>query len=214
MSEKLEKLAEALEEAEKAWNVSLEPEAASKSIIYQWQALTTKAEIFLEMGQFDQAEEAARQVQEIIQKFYAGRELMLEKRMADYYFLSGEIELKKGNSTKAIEDLQKALSVEVKPRSIHPSLISALASAYEQAGKLRAARKELEKIPQLTQGRLLQGYEYATSFYRLGKICEQMGDRTKAIEYSAKFLDLWKNADRLAPEVEDARARMERLASR
>jgi hypothetical protein len=42
----------------------------------------------------------------------------------------------------------------------------------------------------------------------LGKIHEQQGDTTKAIEHYEKFLDLWKDADPGILEVEDARKRL------
>jgi tetratricopeptide (TPR) repeat protein len=89
-----------------------------------------------------------------------------------------------------------------------------LAEAYEKSGKLPFAREEYEKILMLTNGRLLQGYTYAISFYRLGKICEQQNDRAKAIENYGKFIDLWKNADRIFPEVEDAKTRLAALMPR
>ena len=41
----------------------------------------------------------------------------------------------------------------------------------------------------------------------LGKIYEEKGDATKAIEHYEKFLSLWKNADPGIAEVEDARKR-------
>lgn len=206
-------LENALDEAEKAWKVSMEPEAIEKSSTYQWKALTTKAEIHLEMNQFDKAQEMAEEIHELIKKNYAGRELVLQREMRHYYFILGKIELKKGNLTIAINYLEKAQSLEIKPLSISPSYIVTLASGYQQAGKLQSARKEYEKIPLLTQGRLLQGYLYAMSFYMLGKICEQLGDSVKAIENYGKFLDLWKDTDRISPEVEYARTRLALLSS-
>lgn len=147
-------LAAALDEAEKALEVSGEPEAAASGSVYPLHALTAKAEIFLEIGQFDQAQEAAEEIRQLIKKNYAGQESVLQRRMKDYYFVAGKIELKKGNLKKAINDLEKAQSLEPNPLSINPSLIADLASAYHQAGKLESARKEYEKIPLLTQGRL------------------------------------------------------------
>jgi len=44
--------------------------------------------------------------------------------------------------------------------------------------------------------------------YILGKIYEEQGDATKAIEHYEKFLDLWKDADAGIPEVEDAKKRL------
>ena len=44
--------------------------------------------------------------------------------------------------------------------------------------------------------------------YILGKIYEEQGDTTKAIEHYEKFLTLWKDADPGIPEVDDARKRV------
>ena len=89
-----------------------------------------------------------------------------------------------------------------------------MAEAYEKSGQLPLAREEYEKITLLADGRLLEGYTYAISFYKLGKICEQQDDRAKAIENYGKFIDLWKNADRSLPEIEDAKSRLAALMPR
>jgi predicted hydrocarbon binding protein len=65
-----------------------------------------------------------------------------------------------------------------------------------------------EQIISLTVGRLHWGYEFAKSFYILGKIFEQKGWKGKAIEHYEKFLELWKNADSGIVEVEDAKKRL------
>jgi tetratricopeptide (TPR) repeat protein len=49
---------------------------------------------------------------------------------------------------------------------------------------------------------------YVISFYNLGRIYEQQGDTSKAIEHYEKFFDLWKDADPGIPEAEDARKRL------
>ena len=48
----------------------------------------------------------------------------------------------------------------------------------------------------------------------LGKICEQQGQKSKAIEHYEKFLDLWKDADPGIPEVEDAKKQLAALQVR
>jgi len=42
----------------------------------------------------------------------------------------------------------------------------------------------------------------------LGKIFEQQGDRSKAIENYERFLELWKDADPGIAEVDDAKKRL------
>ena len=52
------------------------------------------------------------------------------------------------------------------------------------------------------------------SYRRLGALYEQQGDRTKAIEYYDKFLELREKADaHLQPQVDDVRRQVERLTS-
>jgi tetratricopeptide (TPR) repeat protein len=47
--------------------------------------------------------------------------------------------------------------------------------------------------------------------YRLGKLYEQQGDESRAVEYYEKALEQWKNADEDFPELLDAKARLARL---
>jgi tetratricopeptide (TPR) repeat protein len=50
-------------------------------------------------------------------------------------------------------------------------------------------------------------------YERLGTLYEAVGNRAKAIEYSTRFAELWKNADpELQPRVANARARIARLS--
>jgi len=83
-----------------------------------------------------------------------------------------------------------------------------LAMAYFNSGDLEKAGEEYQKITALTSGRLIFGDIYARSFYMLGRIAEQKGDKAQARDNYRKFLDLWKNADPGLPEVEDARRRL------
>jgi tetratricopeptide (TPR) repeat protein len=80
-----------------------------------------------------------------------------------------------------------------------------------KAGDLTKAREQYERITALTSGRLSYGDVYARSFYHLGQIDEKLGDKAKARENYAKFLDLWKNADPGLPEPADAKKRLSAL---
>ena len=60
----------------------------------------------------------------------------------------------------------------------------------------------------MTTGKLYRGDIYARSLYRLGKICEEKGWKSKAVEHYERFLKLWKDADPGLPEVEDAGKRL------
>ena len=89
---------------------------------------------------------------------------------------------------------------------------------YHLAECQLAAGQFDEAVTALHQLQVVYAYEwglramyYPKSFYLLGKIYEQTGDRKLAIENYGKFLDLWKNADEDLPDLIDAKARHARL---
>lgn len=84
--------------------------------------------------------------------------------------------------------------------------------AYYKSGNLARSEEEYKRLVFLTAGRFMCGDIYAKSFYMLGKIAEQQGDKTKAAANFQKFLELWKDADPGLPEVEDARKRLAALS--
>jgi serine/threonine protein kinase len=143
------------------------------------------------------------------------------------FYLKGKIALERNEYLEAIENLKMADSSIYKEwvyypldryRNIFPGksyhhafYLNDLALAYYKAGELDKSRLEYEKIISLTIHRYLWGDIYAKSFYMLGKIHEQQGNKAKAIEHYEKFLSLWKDADPGLVEVEDARKRLAAL---
>ncbi|MGQ9672749.1 MAG: protein kinase domain-containing protein [Candidatus Aminicenantales bacterium] len=93
----------------------------------------------------------------------------------------------------------------------HALFLNHLALAYFKKGDWEKAKDEHEKIIRLTVGAFLYGDIYARSFYRLGMIYEQLGDKIKAKENYQKFLDLWKDADSSQPEIANAKKRLASL---
>jgi tetratricopeptide (TPR) repeat protein len=134
------------------------------------------------------------------------------KLMHYYHHLRGMIDLKQENFPEAIENLEKALSLQTgNPNDKRADYIESLAKAYAASADIDKAQAEFEKITSTIVNRYSYGDIYARSFYELGKIYEQKDWKGKAIEQYEKFLDLWKNADPGLPEVEDARKRLEEL---
>ncbi len=87
-----------------------------------------------------------------------------------------------------------------------------LAECQFEGGQLDKAAKSLRQMQAVFQTSWgLRAVFYPKSFYLLGKIYEQKGDRKLALEHYEKFLDLWQNADEDLPELLDARARYENL---
>lgn len=128
-----------------------------------------------------------------------------------YYMNLSLIEIKRQNYSQAIDLITQAYEMLGGQRSwieVHAWILFNLASAYELSGDIEAAKKEYENILALTTGRLWWGDLYVKSYYQLGKIHEEQGNTTKAIEYYDKFLTLWKDADPGLSEVDDAKERL------
>jgi tetratricopeptide (TPR) repeat protein len=166
-------------------------------------ALLLKGFAYLALKRIAEAERTAGELKALIDKGLNKKEMRL------YDHLMGAIELERNNTTKALEDLERAVqSLPYGPFEKEAGFIDTLAEAYVRAGDLTRAREQYEKIGMLTTGRLGSGDLYARSFYHLGQIDEKLGDKAGARVNYQKFLDLWKNADPGLPEVEDARKRL------
>jgi tetratricopeptide (TPR) repeat protein len=193
----------AIEEIEKAWNLSVEAE----DLHWQRWSLFLKGLIYIEMESSDKVLQTAEELKNLIDSG------MNKKALRYYHHLMGKLMLKNENFPRAIELFDKAHALLPFQSGWyflenHALLIDALALSYYKSGNLEKAIKEYEKIITLTTGRLFYGDIYAKSFFMLGKIYEQQGDTAKAIEHYEKFLDLWKDADPGIAEVEDAKKRL------
>jgi serine/threonine protein kinase/Flp pilus assembly protein TadD len=196
-------LENALDECRKAWAVAI----GSDYLNYQRNILYLKGLTYLELKNAPEAEKAAEDLKAVNAK---GMRKDVDIRIYDH--LMGQIELEKKDYNEAIERLKKAVdSLPYGPLETDASYIDSLALAYFRAGELDKAQTEYERITALTTGRLDYGDIYAKSFYMLGRIFEQKGDKLKARENYQKFLDLWKDADPGRPEVEDAKKRLAAL---
>jgi serine/threonine protein kinase/Flp pilus assembly protein TadD len=169
-------------------------------------ALNLKGLVFLKMKKIEEALRVADELKEMIEKGIDKKIIRL------HYHLMGSIELEKGNFSKAIKYFKDALSLlSYSPLDWRADYIDSLAYAYYKAGDLENAHKEYESITSLTSGRRSRGHIYAKSFYMLGMIYEQKGQKSKALEHYEKFLNLWKDADPGLVEVEDAKKRLAEL---
>ena len=159
------------------------------------------------MKSFDEARKTAEELKSLIEKGINTKELRW------YECILGLIELGKKDYRQAVDLISRACgrlnfeSYDTPDAFEQAWFFDNLARALYESGDLDKARKEYEKITQLTLGRIFDGDIYAKAFYMLGKIAEQQGDKARAITNYRKFLDLWKDADPGQPEVEDARKR-------
>jgi serine/threonine protein kinase/tetratricopeptide (TPR) repeat protein len=193
-------------EAIREYDKILEIAEKIDSLFWKISALHRKGLALISQNSFDEAGRAAEALSAAVRQGMNPNEI----RRVDH--LQGAIELRRGNTKAAIDLLKKAFGRLFSERgSLTDSqalFLEPLAEAYLKSGDLGKAREEYEKITALTEGRHMFGDIYARSFYQLGKIAEQEGDKTKAREYYRKFLDLWKDADPGLPEVADARKRL------
>jgi eukaryotic-like serine/threonine-protein kinase len=192
----------AIVECDKAYSI----DAGRMALDYKRQTLHLKGFAYLALKRIDEAERTAGELKALIETG------LNRKAMRRYDNLMGAVELARGNTTKALEYLERAvLSLPYGPFEKDAGFIDTLAEAYRQAGDRIKAREQYERITTLTIGRLSYGDIFARSFYHLGRIDEELGDKTAARTNYQKFLALWKNADPGLPEVPDAKKRLAAL---
>jgi tetratricopeptide (TPR) repeat protein len=195
---------EALRECETAWNSSVQQGSYSGQIA----ASFYKGMIHVEEENFENAEVEAEKIKNLVDQW-------INKKLIRYYYhLKGLIELKKENYPVSIENFSNALSF-MSGQSYFPDdhalFLEPLAYVYFMMSDLEKAEEVFNKIISLETGRFNYGDIYTKSFYMLGKIYEQKGWAGKAIENYEKFLELWKDADPIFPEIEDAKDRLTAL---
>lgn len=172
-------------------------------------AMYMKGDYYLGVNQFQKAISIAEKINNLI------TEQPNPKLIRIYYLLKGKIELKKGDTQKAIVYFEKAL--EQLPMftligHVRSEYLLTIAGAYLKKGDLENAEKHAMPISISLWERYISPVSYPKSLLLLGKIYQQKSWKAKAIEYYRKFIDLWKDGDEpLQPLVEDARNRIKEL---
>jgi tetratricopeptide (TPR) repeat protein len=196
---------EALKECEAAWEIAPESEDSMK---WQRRTLYYKGRAFLMMDSVEQAQKAADDIKELVEKGTNKKDI----RYAHH--LLGLIELKRKNNDKAIDNFKQAVSLLACENGMQPFandqavFFEPLASAYYESGDLERARGEYDRILTFDMGKIYFGDIYARSLYWLGRIYEAEGPKEKAAGYYERFLELWNDADPGFSDVEDARKRL------
>ncbi|MFP4083103.1 MAG: protein kinase domain-containing protein [Candidatus Aminicenantes bacterium] len=199
--------ADALQDCEAAWSTAPDSEDGMK---WQRRALYYKGRALLAMNSVDDAQKAAHGIKELVEK---GTN---KKDMRYHYHLLGLIELKRKNYSKAIQYFTEAISLFPYQHGMDPftndqaNFAEHLALALYHSGNTEKAREEHQKILTYNTGKLYSGDIYARSLYWLGRIFEEQDQKSRAVEYYEKFLDLWKDADPGFDEVEDAKKKLSR----
>jgi adenylate cyclase len=123
---------------------------------------------------------------------------------------------------KGAVELGKKLQLPIAPEFAYPNVLiynipfnhDIMARAYAELGQKDEAIREYERLitfdPKSTDRRLIHPIYH----YRLAKLYEEAGQRDKAVAQYRKFLELWKDADPVYPEIEDAKERLSATANR
>jgi serine/threonine-protein kinase len=126
---------------------------------------------------------------------------------AAHHGLQGEVALARGDLVEAADHFEVAFALRDENDYLESLAFCALVS-----GDLELARQRYEQL--LVRGQL--GSEAQESWvlahYLLGKISDEQGDTTRAIERYSQFLDIWKDADDDLEPLIDARRRIRDLA--
>jgi serine/threonine protein kinase/Flp pilus assembly protein TadD len=159
-------------------------------------------EILVASGNVAKAEEVARTLKKRIEE--KGPDQMFE-----YWAVSGDIELAKGNKTAAVDYYKKA---EKEANYPYFWLRYLLAKSYLESGNLSDAVSVMEKaLLRYDAARAGEHFKGVMAYYLLALAYEKSGGKAKAIEKYEEFLEIWKNADPGIPEVQDAKERLKKL---
>lgn len=117
-----------------------------------------------------------------------------------YHQELGTLSLKSGHSAEAIEHLQAAVKYQHTYWNINP-LEDCLANAYLELNRFDEAIAEYQRILSLNP-------KYPLAHYHLAQAYERKGEKEKARELYARFLEVWPQADADIPEVIAAKQRV------
>jgi len=121
----------------------------------------------------------------------------------------GWLELRGGNPGKACTWFERAAEASDEMNCQYP-----LGLAYLRAHRAEDAVRTFEGIlNRYSASRLLRPTWSVKAYYYLGRAYEEMGRQRDAATYYKRFLEVWKSADPVFPELADARERFETMAS-
>jgi serine/threonine protein kinase/Tfp pilus assembly protein PilF len=182
--------------------------ASEENLVFdQINSLQGRSLLYLEKKSISEALTTAEEMKKLIDS------LLFKKQIRWYFNLLGFIELRKNDLHKAVKYFEQAVSLDPASEIAKDSfLLDYLGLAYFRNGDLDKARQVYEKINSQISSKW-NGDIYVKSFYMLGRVAEQQGDKMKATEHYGKFLNLWKDADPGISEVEDAREKLNKLKS-
>ncbi len=120
--------------------------------------------------------------------------------------LSGEIALAENDVDGAISHFEQAVA-----NRASGDYLASLALGHVLKGNLDAARRYYEEFLEDPSLGTEQQEPWILAHYHLGRVHEETGDTTRAIEYYDRFLEIWKDGDRDLVQLIDARKRLASL---
>jgi tetratricopeptide (TPR) repeat protein len=135
-----------------------------------------------------------------------------------YRILDAEVSLAEGSPEAALAAAEKMRLMNF-PGMNAPNMIDyniplekdVIARAYWKKGDLDAAVAEYRKLMTVDPKNQFRYLIHPLYHYRLGRILEEKGDKTGASMEYRKFIEFWKDADKIFPEPADARKRLAAL---
>ena len=183
--------------------ITLKEAERRDAVIGKIGTLHLRGMVLLGMGNVGEADRAADEMKAEIDGW------LNPKLIRDWHHLAGHIDLARNDVGRAVEHFEQAvslLSYQHDPNGDeHAKAYGSLAYAYYLSGDLVRAQEWYENTLSLTSGRLWFGDIYAKSHVMLGQIYEERGMNAEAIRSYRTFLDLWREADSKAPDLEEAK---------
>jgi tetratricopeptide (TPR) repeat protein len=180
---------------------------ALHSFVFGW--------VDLKQGRLDSAKARLKEIESLLPKVGSGNEefMTLLSRL-----LEAEVLLSENSPQKAAEAGEKIVpekfpSMTTSRLTLYniPFLKDVLARAYWKNGDLDKAIAEYQRLTTIDPKNQIRYLIHPLYHYRLGRVYEDKGDKTKAATEYRKFLEYWKDADPKHPELSDARKRLESL---
>ncbi len=151
--------------------------------------------VYVQKEVFDRAEAEALFIKDLIEK------TNIEELKTYYYHLLGELFLHKGLNEQALENFNKAATIESLDRTF---FINALGEAYFKGENLNMAIDKLEAALKINP-------HYARSHYLLGLVYQKKDRKLKAREHFEKCIDIWKDADENLPQLIEVKKRLKEV---
>ena len=169
----------------------------------------------VKLGKTDSAESRLKEMGSVLPDVDSAIKVIITFQ---YYLLQGEVSLAKGLPEEAISAWGQMPEIEM-PTFTNvviafynlPPQKDMLARAYQKKGDVDQAITEYEQLITFDPRSKDRFFIHPLYHYRLAKLFQESGDSEKALGQYEKFLDLWKDADAVFPEIEDAKKRLARL---